>query len=246
MSHLLLMSSSRQGNLGYLVHAHSQLRRFVETEKLELLLIPYADVAANYDEVESSVRTALAPTGLTVQSLHRARDPIHAIRQARAIAVAGGNTFVLLKRLYETGLVQIIRERVLAGIPYIGWSAGANIACPTIQTSNDMIITEPVSLNGLALVPFQINPHYVADPLAGYHLQARNERLREFLIMNPRRAVIALPEGSALLCHDDYVEVIGERGAFYFTTDGVQFWAEDHRCEIAATTPMIGSSRGCS
>ena len=133
MTRLLLMSSSRRDNFGYLEHAGEQFKRLLGNDIKRFSLIPYASVGSSYDAVEASVAAAFLNFGLTATSVHRAPDPFQAIREAVGIAIAGGNTFALLNRIYENGLIDPIRERVAAGVPFIGWSAGANVACPTIR-----------------------------------------------------------------------------------------------------------------
>ena len=124
--------------------------------------------------------------------------PVKEIESADAIIVGGGNTFHLLKQLYDNGTLWAIRERVLAGVPYIGWSAGSNVACPTIRTTNDMPIVEPSRLDAMRLVPFQINPHYTDEVLPNHGGETRAQRIAEFTKVNPGVVVIGLREGSAL------------------------------------------------
>ena len=200
MCRFLLMSSSRRENLGYLEHAHGQLRRLFGDGPKRVLLIPYASVRVSYDAFEETVAAPFARLGLTITSIHHFPDPVGAVREAEALAVAGGNTFVLLRGIQENGLLQPVRDRVAAGMPYVGWSAGANVACPTIRTSNDMAIVMPPSFEGFGLVPFQINPHFIPGRPPGHNVETREERLQEFMLANPAENVLALPEGSALLC----------------------------------------------
>jgi dipeptidase E len=114
------------------------------------------------------------------------------------VAVGGGNTFLLLRTLYRTGLLKAISEKVRRGMPYLGWSAGSNVACPTIMTTNDMPIVEPPSMHAMNLVPFQINPHYTEATIPGHGGESRDQRIAEFLVMNPSMPVIGLREGSML------------------------------------------------
>ncbi|HKC63949.1 MAG TPA: dipeptidase PepE, partial [Pyrinomonadaceae bacterium] len=115
-----------------------------------------------------------------------------------------------------TGLIESVRERVLAGVPYIGWSAGANVACPTIKTTNDMPIVEPPSLNALGLVPFQINPHYLDAQPAGHHGETREQRINEFIQINKGVYVVGLREGSTLRVEGSKISLRGEREARIF------------------------------
>ena len=130
MTRFMLMSSSRRENLGYLEHAEGQLDRLLGGRVKEVLLIPYATVQASYDEFERTVAAPFAKLGIAMTGVHRFADPVRAVRAAEAVAVAGGNTFALLKRLYDNGLLQAVRERVAEGMPYVGWSAGTNVAGP--------------------------------------------------------------------------------------------------------------------
>jgi dipeptidase E len=232
MSQLLLLSSSQRDDLGCLEHAGEQFARLLDGRRVNFLLIPYASISRPYDALEAAVVAAFASFGLTVTGIHHHADPVRAVREAEGIAVAGGNTFALLKRIYDNSLFEPIRARVAAGVPYLGWSAGANIACPTIRTTNDMPIVMPPAINGFGFVPFHINPHFVTGTPQGHHLQEREDKLREFVLMNPGEAVVALPEGTALLCEDNECEVLGDRGALHFTAAGIENWREGHRFSL--------------
>jgi dipeptidase E len=213
---VVLMSSSRTDSLGYLEHAAEPLHAVLRRESRDVLFVPYAGVALDFDAYEAKVRDAFARFGYRVVSIHHAADPCAALARAEAIAVGGGNTFALLRRLYDARLVELMRDKVRAGTPYIGWSAGSNVACPTIRTTNDMPIVAPPTLDALGLVPFQINPHFIGGKPAGHHGESREERLAEFLAFNAPEAVLALPEGSALLSDGVRGTVLGARGALHF------------------------------
>src|SRR5204863_2858794 len=144
-------------------------------------------------------------------SVHTSDDPCQAMQTAEAIIVGGGYTFHLLHHLYQRGLMETIRARVSAGVPYIGWSAGSNIACPTIKTTNDMPIIEPSSFAALGLVPFQINPHYLDAHPEGHQGETREERLLEFIEVNPAITVVGLREGSMLRIEGTTIRLIGDR-----------------------------------
>lgn len=145
--------------------------------------------------------------GVALESIHRAADPRRAVEEADGIYVGGGNTFRLLAALQRHDLLEPIRRRVRAGMPYLGISAGTNVACPSIRTTNDMPIVEPPQgLGALGLIGFQINPHFYAGPAqigdgAGgwipHYGETREERLREYLEENPG-PVLAMPEGAIL------------------------------------------------
>jgi dipeptidase E len=151
-----------------------------------------------------------------LQSIHTAADPLQAVERAEAIFVGGGNTFRLLKGLYDNDLLEVIRTRVHQGMPYIGSSAGSNVAGPTIRTTNDMPIVEPPSLKALGLVSFQINPHYLdPDPNSTHMGETREERLRQFLEEN-ETPVVALREGCMLWVEDTRIELRGITNARIF------------------------------
>src|SRR5882724_1416305 len=184
-SRLLLMSSSRTPGRGFLEHAREHIRAFLGANVRRILFIPYAAVSRTYDDMTQGVAQALDSLGYEVTGLHDAPDPVAAVRTAEAVAVSGGNTFRLLQLIQSQGLLQPLRERVQAGMPYIGWSAGSNLACPTIRTTNDMPIIWPSSYEALGLVPFQINPHYTELLPPEHQGETRDDRLREFMQINP-------------------------------------------------------------
>ena len=215
---ILLMSSSRKDNLRYLEHADDQIHHLLRHEPRRVIFVPYAAVTFSFDKYEEIVQPVFQRLGYELQALHRHADPVRAIEEADAIAVGGGNTFALLKRMYEAGIVSTIRDKVRAGTPYVGWSAGSNVAGPTIRTTNDMPIVQPPTLRALGLVPFQINPHFISGKPAGHNGESREERLAEFLEINQPEAVFALPEGSALYADGTTGTVLGERAALHFSS----------------------------
>ena len=133
------------------------------------------------------------------------------MENATAIIVGGGNTFHLLHHLYENDLLDVIRERVNAGIPYLGWSAGSNVACPTIMTTNDMPIIRPRDFAALDLVSFQINPHYLDAHPSGHAGETREQRLLEYIEVNPDVFVLGLREGTMLKIDGPSVRLIGDK-----------------------------------
>lgn len=194
---LLLLSNSRNPGEAYLAHAQAVIRDFVGPVD-EVVFVPYAGVAFSHADYAARVREAFAGLGLRVRSVSEVDDPVAAVRTAPALVVGGGNSFQLLRLMYRTGLLDAVRERVTAGVPYVGWSAGSNLACPTIRTTNDMPVVEPPSLAALGLVPFQINPHYTDRVPANHGGETRDERIAEFLILNAGVRVVGLREGSWL------------------------------------------------
>lgn len=209
---VLIQSSSRYHNSGYLDFAGDQYEKLFCKEKYEILFIPYAKVAGTYDAYEKQVQDAFKPYGHKIVSIHRFKDPQKAVREAKAIAVGGGNTWALVTRMYEAGIIDLIRERVNAGVPYCGWSAGGNVACPTLRTTNDMPIAEPPSFNTFGFIPFQTNPHFISGGTQGLNNETREDRLEEFLWYNRDEEVIGLPEGTALFVTGEFdCEVIGPK-----------------------------------
>lgn len=135
---------------------------------------------------------------------------MNAIENAEAIIVGGGNTWKLVRMLHENRLMNPVREKVFNGVPYIGWSAGANVACPTLRTTNDMPVIDPLSFDTIGLVPFQINPHYTDVIAPGHAGETRDQRIAEFLVVNPSVKVVGLREGSMLKLEDKYLNLLGK------------------------------------
>jgi dipeptidase E len=198
---LLLLSNSRAADGEYLKWPSAEIKAFLGQLRAPVLFIPYAAVPGTQPVYEAYAQRARAPfaaMGYDLTSLHEAADPVQAVQAAAAIAIGGGNTFHLLARLYSAGLLEVIRARVRAGVPYIGWSAGSVVACPSIATTNDMPIIEPPSLTALGLVQFQINAHYTDAHPPGHQGETRAERIAEFLSLQPAMTVIGLREGALL------------------------------------------------
>jgi dipeptidase E len=196
--------------------AHGVFRDFLGSAVRRVLFVPFASVMGSEDDYLATVRKHFEPLGFDIESIHRASDPREAVDQADAIAVGGGNTFHLLRGLYRAGVIELIRDRANAGMPYVGWSAGSNVACPTIRTTNDMPIVEPPTLNALGLIPFQINPHYTDARIEGHMGETRDERLMEFVQVNPSVRVIGLREGTMLRIEGDEITLLGEKLARIF------------------------------
>ena len=213
---LLLLSNSRDPQGRYLEHAKRHIRAFLGARVHSVLFIPFASVGASWDQYEERARVPFMEMGYSLISIHNASDPLKALRTVEAIVVGGGNTFHLLNELYRMQLLTIVRELVGSGVPYVGWSAGSVVACPTIKTTNDMPIVEPPSLDALGLVPFQINPHYTEERLPGITGETRVERIAEFLVLNPSTPVIGLPEGAMLQVERDRLVLLGAHAARLF------------------------------
>jgi dipeptidase E len=213
---ILLLSNSTMFGEPYLGWPGAHVRDFLGTLPLKLFFVPFAGVRVTYDEYTSKVREAFGAWGYAVTSAHEVEDPLAAAREADALLVGGGNSFQLLKLLYDSGLLEVLRERALEGVPYIGWSAGSNVAGPTLRTTNDMPVVEPPSFDSLGLVPFQINPHYTEAVLPGVNAETRMDRLLEFVELNPSVTVVGLPEGTALRVEDDSLRLLGHEKATLF------------------------------
>jgi dipeptidase E len=174
----------------------------------KILFIPYAGVTLSYDDYTNKVQNALQPLGIKVTSIHQFDNPVDAVSDAQAIVIGGGNTFHLLHQLYEHKLICVIQEKVKNGTPYIGWSAGSNVAGASICTTNDMPIIEPESFNALNLVPFQLNPHYTDFNPPGHNGETREQRLAEFMVINAEMPIVGIVEGSALKLENNKLSLL--------------------------------------
>jgi dipeptidase E len=206
---LLLISNSTNPGEPYLHYPKKNIKEFLGTRPVKALFIPYAAVTSSYDEYEEKVSERFREIGHEIVSIHRSKDKIAAVDEADAIVVGGGNTWMLLKLLRENNLIDIIRKKVFAGTPYIGWSAGSNVACPTIRTTNDMPIVEPDSFEAFNLIPFQINPHYTDANPSGHAGETREQRISEFIEVNPDIYVAGLREGTMLIREEEKMTLSG-------------------------------------
>lgn len=217
-SNLLLLSSSRVGDTAYLEHALEMIDEHLGTESptKEIIFIPYAGVTLSYDEYTHKVQSALLCKNIKVRGIHTFDDPKAAIQNAQAIAIGGGNTFNLLYELYKNEVLNVIQQRVAKGMKYVGWSAGSNVAGLSIKTTNDMPIIEPPSFNALGLINVQLNPHYTDHNPPGHNGETREERLNEFMALNPTTPIIGLVEGTALKITAEEIKLIGDDNGFIF------------------------------
>ena len=207
---LLLISNSTNAGEAYLKYPIAQIGAHLQGVS-EVVFIPYAAVTFSYDEYERKVQERFNEIGIKVTSVHRALNKRNFVRHAQAIVIGGGNTFALLKKMQEEDLLDMIFRRVKAGVPYIGWSAGSNVTCPTICTTNDMPIVQPKSFRAIGLVPFQINPHYLDANPEGHAGETREQRINEYVEANRSRYVVGLREGCMLRIDDNGIELIGSR-----------------------------------
>ncbi len=212
---LLLISNSTMAGEPYLEYSKHEIAKFVEGRQ-NIVFIPYAAVAFSFDDYEAKVNRRFKDFGSRVMSIHRFENPLEAVNNADAIVVGGGNTWNLVRQLHLNGLMEPIRNRVLDGIPYIGWSAGSNVACPTMQTTNDMPVVDPLGFDTFGFVPFQINPHYTDKRIEGHGGETREERIIEYLAANPKSTVVGLREGCMLKIVGSHIEYIGKQNLRLF------------------------------
>lgn len=215
---LLIASTSTVYGSGYLDYLLEELSEFICTD--EVLFIPYARPSGvSYDEYFFSPRQALHKIGIQVKGLHEFSDPKRALRESKTIFTGGGNTFLLLKTLYELDLMQTLKEVVSNGTAYIGTSAGSNITGLSIGTTNDMPIVYPPSFDALGFLPFNLNPHYLDPDIHSTHKgETRETRIYEFHRFNPQ-LVIGLREGSWLKLTNGILELKGDLTARLFRSE---------------------------
>ncbi|XP_062862256.1 alpha-aspartyl dipeptidase-like [Trichomycterus rosablanca] len=213
---LLLVSNSTLHGGGYLQHCQQQIRDFFGEKVKRILFVPYA--LHDRDAYTKTARDKLTSLGYEVDSVHEAADPVEAVRKAEAIFIGGGNTFRLLKALYDNQLVMEIRKRVLQdGVPYMGSSAGTNVATVSINTTNDMPIVYPPSFSSIGLVSFNINPHYLdTDPHNKHMGETREQRIVQYHEEPNTPCVLGLREGSMLLVEGNTATLLGSTKARLF------------------------------
>ncbi len=210
---ILLVSSSTCHPTGFLDHAENEIRDFLGAVR-RVLFLPWA--LRDRDAYAEKVRERLGRMGFEVSSAHGAAEPARAVEAAEAIFAGGGNTFRLLQSLYELDVMDPLRRRVSEGMPYVGSSAGSNVAGATIRTTNDMPIVEPPSLTALGLVPFNLNPHYLdPDPTSTHQGETREERIAQFHEENDT-PVVGLREAAILRIDGNEVRLRGTAGARIF------------------------------
>jgi len=210
---VLLISNSTLYGSGYLDHAEGEIRSFLN-DVSSILFIPYA--LYDRDSYVSMAQERFERMGYALESIHTADDPRQAVSDAQSIFVGGGNTFRLLKALYDADVLELIRHRVDEGMPYVGSSAGSNVAGPTIKTTKDMPIVQPPSFDALGLVPFQISPHYLdSDPDSTHMGETQEERILQFLEENDT-TVAGLREGAIVLSENGSFILKGSSGARIF------------------------------
>lgn len=197
MEIFLLSNGKLPNNPVWLSYALPRIHEMIARRNItSAVLVPYAILRDPHDERAEQLSEAL---GIKVTSIEHFSSPVEAIEQAECILVSGGNTWWLNKCLHENGLIVAIQRAVKErDVPYIGWSAGCNVATPSIRTTNDMPVSNAVIMPSLGLFPVQINPHYIDSHISGHMGETRDERLQEFCVINPHEVVVALREGSGL------------------------------------------------
>lgn len=216
---LLIVSTSKIHDSEYMEYLQDEVKDFFGGRK-EVLFIPYARPGGiSHEEYTELPRNAFAEVGIDVKGIHEYEDPAEAVKNAQGIFIGGGNTFLLLKSLYENALIEPLREAVENGTPYMGSSAGSNVACLSIGTSNDMPIVYPPSFEALKLLPFNVNPHYLDPaPDSTHQGETRETRINEFHFLNSQ-PVLGLREGSWLRREGSKLQLKGKLSARLFVKD---------------------------
>ena len=196
---LLLLSNSTLPGKAWLEHALPLIAEQLQGRR-SAVFIPFAGVTQTWDDYTAKTAAVLAPLGVSVTGIHSVVDPVAAIENAEIVIVGGGNTFQLVKR----------------GALYIGWSAGANLACPTIRTTNDMPIVDPQGFDALNLFPLQINPHFTNALPEGHKGETREQRIRELLVVAPELTIIGLPEGNWITVSKGHATLGGPNTTYVF------------------------------
>lgn len=214
---LLLLSNSTMYNGEFLEFAADVVKDFFKKSQTKrILFVPYAH--KDHASYASKVKARLGDLGFEVDSIHECQDPVSAVKMAQGIFIGGGNTFRLLRSLYETNTAEAIRIRCLQdGMPYMGASAGTNVATINICTTNDMPILYPPTFVALRLVPFNINPHYTeTDPDSKHMGETRDQRIQEYLEVGNNVPVLGMKEGAILRVEGD-TAVLLNKSAKLFT-----------------------------
>lgn len=216
MKNILLASTSTLFGEAYLAYLIPELKSFFAGVR-ELVFIPYARPGGiEHDDYTAKVAEAFLALGITVKGLHTFADPSAAIRNADGLFTGGGNTFLLVKQLHELQLMEILKEAIEQGVPYLGTSAGSNIGGVNMKNTNDMPIVYPPDFTTMGLVPFNINAHYLdPDPNSKHNGETRETRIKEFHVFNTT-PVVGLREGSWIRVKGDKIHTAGSRASRIF------------------------------
>lgn len=226
MKNALLASTSTLHEQAYLEYLLPEIEKLFKGTR-EILFIPYARPGGiSHIDYTNMVKKALERTEIQVKGIHEFSDPVRAVQESKGIFTGGGNTFLLVEKLYRNNLMNQLKETILNGTPYLGTSAGTNIAGLTMQTTNDMPIIYPPSFQTLGVVPFNINPHYLDPDLNSTHKgETRETRIKEFHTINTP-PVVGLREGSWLEINGDTITLKGKLPARIFKVDETPYELE--------------------
>jgi dipeptidase E len=235
---VLLISNSTLYGSGYLDHAAAEIRDFLGDLK-RVLFVPFA--LYDRDAYAATAKNRFDRLGYDLTSIHNAPNPVKAVNDSEAVFIGGGNTFRLLKCLYDFNLLEPIRRSVLDGMPYVGSSAGSNVAGPTIKTTKDMPIVQPPSFDALGLVQFQISPHFQdPDPNSTHMGETQEERILQFLEENDT-TVAGLREGAMVRVENATTTLKGSSGARIFRKGH----APVERMPVSTLDDLFSRTTGC-
>lgn len=207
---LLLLSNSTNYGQEYMEFSAPIINQFLKNQNAKnVLFIPFAAANFSYDAYLEKVQKALNNNQINLTSIHSIKNTEEEISTFDTIMIGGGNTFHLLQKLCELNLIDVLKKHVQSGAAYIGWSAGANTAGKSIKTTNDMPIVYPPTFNALSFIPYHINPHYTTKTIEGHNGETRDQRLQEFIAVNPTETVLAMPEGFGIEVNNNIVRFVG-------------------------------------
>jgi dipeptidase E len=217
---LLLVSNSTLHGSGYLDHCEKQLKELLGNKVKEIVFVPYARPGGlTHDEYTQKAGERFVEMGYKLKGIHEFPEAAEAIQQADAVFIGGGNSFKLIEQMHLNGIIEPLSNRINEGMPYIGTSAGSNVACPTIMTTNDMPICSPPSFEALNVFPYQINAHYIdPDPESTHKGETRDTRIKEYHFYNTT-PVIGLREGCMIHIQGDKYTLMGSTNAKIFLAD---------------------------
>lgn len=213
---LLLFSNSTNFGEPYFGFPLAYIEKFLTGKSLKCLFFPYAGVTVSWDDYEKRISEKFLSLGHQLVSVHHSENPVHSVNEAEVIVIGGGNTFNLIYWIQKLHLQDSVQKKIAMGTPYIGWSAGSNVASPSICTTNDMPVIQPESFDALNLIPFQINPHFTEGTIPNHGGETREARLMEYLEINRDKKVLGLREGSLIQCFGEDVVLLGKNGARLF------------------------------
>ncbi len=219
MKNFLLASTSTVHNGVYLDYLLDEIATLYKGVR-EVIFVPYARPGGlSHEEYSAKVHGAFQQMNIAVRGVHQYDEPRMALADAEGIFTGGGNTFLLVAQLYKHNLMDVLAQKTKGGTPYLGTSAGSNIAGLTMQTTNDMPIIYPPSFQTMGLIPFNLNPHYLDPDMGSNHMgETRETRIKEFHAVNSV-PVLGLREGSWLRAIDGKITLEGKLKARLFEKD---------------------------